>query len=115
MFDMVVENLPNASTNITFMMPDLAGDRLPTAPNPGAAPTSPYPNIELSILNSQRQAVATTFIVEHKEEHTTLTLHLRVPDFQEHYIARAEMTYEDQTLQVVEIPFTLNQGDPTHE
>jgi hypothetical protein len=112
---MVVENLPTAFSNVSLMMPDLAENRPPAALKPEAVPASAYPNIELSILNRRGQVVAATFIVEHKEEYTALTLHLRAPDPQEQYIARGEMIYQEQSLQVVEIPFVLNQDRPTHE
>ena len=107
--EMVVEDLPTVFSNIAFMMPDLeAPPTRPQPPDPQAP--SPYPHIELSILNSQRQVVASLYIVEHKEEYTSLTLHLRQPDPEEDYTARAEMTHADQTLQVVEVPFKLHQG-----
>jgi hypothetical protein len=106
--EMVVDDLPNLFSNIAFMMPDLA-ETPPRPQKPDPQAPSPYPHIELSILNSQRQELASLYIVEHKEQYTSLTLHLRQPDPQEQYIARAEMTYADQTLQVVEVPFKLNQ------
>lgn len=107
--EMVVENLPTTSSNVMLMMPDMleSGPSAPPKPDPDAP--SPYPNIELSILNSQRQQVARLFIVEHKEPRTALTLHLRTPDLEESYTARAEMSHEGQILDVVEVPFTLDQ------
>lgn len=106
--DMVVENLPTMFSNVAFTMPEL-GSTPPPKVEPGAP--SPYPNIVLSILNSQRQEVASMLIVEHKEPHTALTLHLRVPNQNEQYTARAEMTYQNDTLDVVEVPFMLEQAD----
>lgn len=113
-FDLVVENLPTLFSNVALTLPDLTGGAPDTAPPPGANAPGPYPNIELTILNSQGQPVAATFIVEHKEAHTSLTLHLRQPDLETHYTARAELIYQDQTLEVVEVPFTLEPGD-AHE
>lgn len=110
MVELVVEDLPNLFSNVALMMPDLA-ERPARPPKPDPQAPSPYPHVELSILNSQRQELASLYIVEHKEQFTSLTLHLRQPDPQEAYIARAEMTYADKTLQVVEVPFKLNQGD----
>jgi hypothetical protein len=109
MFELVVDHLPNLFSNISLNMP---GFGAPTSegPTPPANAPSPYPNVELSILNSQRHEVASVFIVEHKEKYTSLTLHLRSPDLNEQYIARAEMTYQDKTLDVVELPFTLDQA-----
>lgn len=103
--EMVVKGLP-PMINAFFTMPDM--EDAPAPPDPDQP--SPYPNIELSILNSRRQPVAALYIVEHKEEESALTLHLRAPDLEEQYIARAEMIYQDQTIDVVEIPFTLQAG-----
>lgn len=106
--EMVVENLPASTSNIMFTMPDMA-DAPPTQPpKPDPNAPSPYPDIELSILNSQRRQIASLFIVEHKEKQTSLTLHLSAPDSNEQYTARAEMIHEDETLDVVEVPFRLD-------
>jgi hypothetical protein len=111
-FDLVVDNLPTLFSNVAFTMPGLPANPPTNPARPAANNTpSPYPNIELSILDSQRRQVATTFIVEHKEKHTSLTLHLRRPDLDEQYIARAEMTYQDKMIDVIEVPFTLEQAD----
>ena len=110
MLELAVENLPTIFSNITFAMPDLSPQpRKPARPDPNAP--SPYPNIELSILNGQRQQVATLFIVEHKEELTSLTLHLRQTDTNQQYTARAEMTYQGETIDIIEVPFRLNQAE----
>lgn len=109
--ELVVENLPTVFANVAFTMPDML-DAPPTRPpKPAADAPSPYPNIELSILDSQRQQIASLFIVEHKEKFTSLTLHLSSPDVQEQYTARAEMTYMDELIDVVETPFTLRQTE----
>jgi hypothetical protein len=108
--ELVVENLPTLFANIAFNMPDSFDPPLAKPPRPADTP-SPYPNLELSILNSRRQQVASLFIVEHKERETSLTMHLRQPDGQEQYTARAEMTYMDEIIDVVETPFTLHQMD----
>ena len=108
--EMAVEGLPAGASNI-MLMPDISGTPLPrpVRPDPGAA--SPYPNIELSILNSRRQQIASLMIVEHQEPHLALTLHLPSPDIQEQYIARAEMIYNEKSIDVVEVPFSLNQAN----
>jgi hypothetical protein len=113
MFEMTVEGLPTTSSNVALMMPDLAEHRPPQPPpKPNSDSPSPFPNIQLSVLNSQNQQVATLFIVEHKEAFTSLTLHLRAaPVIDELYTAKAEMTYQDEIIDVVEIPFRLNQAD----
>jgi hypothetical protein len=104
--ELVVKNLPTVFANVAFSMPDTPDK----PPKPAADAPSPYPNIELSILNSRRQQVASLFIVEHREKVTTLTMHLRAPEVYEQYTARAEMTYLDEIIDVVEIPFTLHQA-----
>jgi hypothetical protein len=78
---------------------------------PGDRHQSQYPDIELSIFNSDRQEVASLLIVEHKEPFTALTLHLRSPQANDHYTARAKMTHNNETLEVVEVPFTLEPAD----
>lgn len=105
-FDLVVTNLP-PMINAFFAMSDTAS---PSA-GPNADEPSPYPNIELSVLNTQRQQIASLFIVEHKEEHVALTLHIPVSDPRAQYFARAEMIYQDETIDTIETPFTLNAGE----
>ncbi|MFN8453133.1 MAG: hypothetical protein U0401_00425 [Anaerolineae bacterium] len=107
--ELVVEDLPTTAAHIAFIMPDML-DAPPARPaKPEANAPSPYPNLELSILNSRRQQIATLFIVEHKEPFTALTLHLRSPDPQEPYTARAEMTYQNEMIDELETPFALHQ------
>lgn len=107
--EMVVEGLANPASNNMLLMPDLPGEPVAGPPKPDPNAPRPYPNVELSILNSRRQQVASLFIVEHKESHTDLTLHLSQPEPQEQYTARAEMTYNEEIIDVVETPFRLNQ------
>ena len=109
--EMMVKNLPTTFANVAFNMPDMLDPPAVRPPKPAADAPSPYPNIELSILNSHRQQVASLFIVEHKEKFTSLTLHLSSPDVQEQYMARAEMTYMDEVIDGVETPFTLHQTE----
>lgn len=109
--EMVVENLPTTFANVAFSMPDMLDPPAIRPPKPAADTPSPYPNIELSILNSRRQQVASLFIVEHKEKFTSLTLHLSSPDVQEQYTARAEMTYLAEVIDIVETPFSLHRTE----
>ena len=109
--EMVVENLPTTFANVAFSMPDMFDAPAVRPPKPAADTPSPYPNIELSILNSRRQQVASLFIVEHKEKFTSLTLHLSSPDVQEQYTARAEMTYLAEVIDSVETPFSLHRTE----
>src|SRR5262245_6307520 len=111
MLEMVVEDLPNLFSNVALLMPDLAEGPPARPPKPDPQPPNPYPHIELSILNSQGHAVASLYIVEHKERYTTLHLHLRQPGLNQDYVAREKMTHGYKTLQVVEVPFKLNQDD----
>jgi hypothetical protein len=109
--EMVVDNLPTVFTNIAFTMPDMLDSPPTRPPKPAADTPSPYPNVELSLLNSRRQQIASLFIVEHKEKFTSLTLHLTAPDVQEQYTARAEMTYQDEIIDVAETSFSLHQAE----
>ncbi len=106
--EMVVEDLPAAAVNLFFAMPDTL-DAPPSPPaKPAADAPSPYPNLELNILNRHRQPVTRSlFIVEHKERFSALTLHLPALEPQEPLTARAEMTYQDEVIDLVETPFTL--------
>ncbi len=104
--EMVVEGLPQSFSNIMFM-PDPSDPATARPPQPDPNTPSPYPNIELSILNSRRQKIVDLLVVEYKEQRTALTLHLPSPDPQAQYTARAEMIYNDNTLDVLEVPFTL--------
>lgn len=108
--ELVVEDLPVDFANIMFM-PDVTTPPPTRPPKPDPDAPSPYPNVELSILNSHRRQVASLFIVEHKEKNIALTLHLRSPDLSEQYTARAEMTHNDEIIEVIEVPFTLNQAN----
>jgi hypothetical protein len=109
--EMVVDNLPTVFANIAFTMPDMLDSPPTRPPKPAADTPSPYPNVELSLLNSRRQQIASLFIVEHKEKFTSLTLHLTAPDVQEQYTARAEMTYQDEIIDVAETSFSLHQAE----
>jgi hypothetical protein len=106
--EMVVEGLPDLFANVSLMMPEFM-DKPPMRPAKAAANTpSPYPNIELSILNGRREQIKSLLIVEHKEQFTALTMHLPFPDLQEQYTARAEMSYQEEIVDVVEAPFALH-------
>ncbi|MCB0210289.1 MAG: hypothetical protein KDJ52_13210 [Anaerolineae bacterium] len=109
LLELAVENLPTRSANVTL---DIPGESKPdsSASEPTSAPSS-YPNIELAIIDSRGKTAATAFIVEHHEPLVHLTLHLRQPDLAEQYVARAEMSYQENVLQVVEVPFTLAEAE----
>ncbi len=107
MLEMTVDNLPTIFSNVAFTMPDMLDQPPAGPPKPDPDAPSPYPDIVLSILNSKGQEVASMLIVEHKEQYTSLTLHLRPPDSTEQYTARAEMTYQGNALDTVDVPFSL--------
>jgi len=111
--EMVVDNLPGLGGGASNLISFFDTPPPSTAFGPGGknhaedAAETQYPNIVLSILDSSAREVASLLIVEHKESHTALTLHLRAPNPAEQYTARAEMTLNDKILEVVEVPFTL--------
>jgi hypothetical protein len=107
MMELVVEDLPTPP-NVMLTLPDAVPSPPPKS-DPDAP--SPYPDIELSILDSRRQQVRSLLIIEHKERATNLTLHIPAPDPTEQYTARAAMTHQHQIVQVVEIPFRLHPMD----
>lgn len=72
---------------------------------------SPYPNVELSILDDEHNEVAQVIIVEHKEENISLTLHIRHPQPGKTYIARADMIHNQQLIQTLTVPFKLKPSD----
>jgi hypothetical protein len=117
--EMVVENLPGLSGGASNMVsffdtPPESAAFGPSCGTPSAgAAEGPYPNVVLSILNGEGREVASLLIVEHKEARTALTLHLRAPNPQENYTARAEMTLDDEVLEVIDVPFTLNPPSAT--
>jgi len=77
-------------------------------PTPGDdRPPSPFPDVALSILDRHGTEVSGTFVIEHKEPDSDFTLHLRTVEPGAPYVARAEMTLNDEVIQVVEVPFEL--------
>ncbi|RME40656.1 MAG: hypothetical protein D6796_16925 [Caldilineae bacterium] len=81
------------------------------APAPADAPApaeeSPYPNVELSLLDADDRLVAQAIIVEHREEEVSFTLHIRRPRPGATYTARAEMIHGQNVLQTLRTPFVL--------
>lgn len=66
-----------------------------------------YPHIELSIRDEAGRELASLLIIEQNQPRSALTLHL--PPLKEgtQYRARAEMIYREETIDIVETPFTL--------
>jgi hypothetical protein len=110
--EMIVDNLPGGAANVIsfFDTPPPSAAFGPGAT--GSDASHDYPNVVLSILDSDGREVASLLIVEHREPHTSLTLHLRAPNPTGRYTARAAMTLHDETLEVVDVPFTLNPPPP---
>jgi hypothetical protein len=99
-----------ATPNVDLFPEALPSSELPGSKRPmlgGNRPSSPYPDLTLSILDQYGNEVATAFIIEHKEPELDFTLHLRAFDPGATYMARAEMTLKDEVIQVVQVPFEL--------
>ena len=69
--------------------------------------SSLYPDVTLCILDQDGNEIATTFIVEHKESELDFTLHLRTFEPGATYVARAEMTRNNEIIQTVHVPIEL--------
>jgi len=97
--------------NVDFFLDDSPPTELPEAGDPVPAdrtrPPSPYPDVALSILDQNGNEVAGTFIVEHKEPDLDFTLHLRAYEPGATYVAQAEMSLNDEIVQIVQVPFEL--------
>ncbi|GAB4460890.1 MAG: hypothetical protein Kow0031_40270 [Anaerolineae bacterium] len=116
--EMIVDNLPGlsggAANVISFFdtPPPSAAFGAGASGTAAQEPQPDYPNVVLSILDGGGHEVASLLIVEHREPRTSLTLHLRAPNPAEQYTARAEMSLNDEILEVVDVPFTLNPPPP---
>ncbi len=71
------------------------------------SPESPYPNVELSLLDADNNEVAQAMIIEHQEAEVSFTLHIRQPQVGQPYTARASMFYDQELLQSLSTPFLL--------
>ncbi len=114
-------NPPEAGTeqqapNVELFPEGLQSDREsseigPSPPRPERRP-SPFPDITLSILDPYRNEMAATYIVEYKEPELDFTLHVKGMEPGISYLARAEMTKDDQILQAVEVAFNYPGDTP---
>jgi len=68
---------------------------------------SPYPNVELSLLDADNNEVTQAMIIEHQEEDVSFTLHIPNPQMGQAYTARASMFYDQKLLQSLNTPFLL--------
>lgn len=103
--DMRVENLPDITPNVTLTVPNQ--DTSLEVPPLSSEFLSPYPNIILTIFNHHNEQLTSLFIVEHKEPHTTLTLHLpeKLPPGE--YVGQAELLYAEKVIQTVTTLFHI--------
>jgi len=93
--------------------PNVAFSLNTSSPADAAPPAeSPYPNVELSLLDADNRTVAHAIIVEHREEEVSFTLHLRRPQPGAAYTARAEMIHGQTVLQTLRTPFVLKPATP---
>jgi hypothetical protein len=70
-------------------------------------PPTPYPDVTLSILDEYGHVVATTYVVEHKDPELEFTLHLPASQPGSLFLARAEMTKDDELIQEARVPFEM--------
>jgi hypothetical protein len=115
---MVVENLPESDTGSACAVNSNSPPYSPSniqlfadttdLTSPDGSNKISYPDVELSIFDSKRREVASLLIIEHREPVTDLTLHLRSPKPEEQYTASAKITLDNEVIEVVEVPFTLN-------
>jgi hypothetical protein len=76
---------------------------------------SPYPNVELNLLDENNQSVAQATIIEHKEKDFSFTLHLRNPQSGKKYTAQADMIHRQQIIHTVSTSFILENSEASAE
>lgn len=103
--DMLVENLPDTTANVTLTIPNQDTPLDLSSPSPEFV--SPYPNIILTIFNQHNEQLTSLFIVEHKEPRTTLTLHLPENLPSGEYVGQAELLYAEDVIQTVTTTFQI--------
>lgn len=103
-------NFPEVSNIKLDLNPDSSRLNSPDSLKPDPAQAyleTPYPNVELSLLDQQNNPVAEVIVIEHQEETLELTLHLRNSQPDQPYIAQAVMSRGPEVLQTIQTPFTL--------
>jgi len=112
---------PAAKPNATPAAPldfEIGAPTSPPPPLPKAPQTNgdagddpfedtPYPNVELSLLDADDNEIAQAIIIDHQEEEISFTLHIRNPQLGHTYIARADMIHHRELLQTLDAPFVL--------
>jgi hypothetical protein len=71
------------------------------------SPFAEYPDLDLSILSPQGEAVANMLVVEARDQVMALTLHLRQPEPAALYTARLTVLRGAETLDQREVTFPL--------
>jgi hypothetical protein len=105
-------NLSPPTPDVELVLDTPTSDQTPAEEIPTSGddrPSSPYPDVTLSILDQSGNEIATTYIVEHKESKLDFTLHLRQADPGATYAACAVMTMNDEVVQTVQVPFELGE------
>lgn len=91
--------------------PNVAFDFTPPADEPDpfgfSRSESPYPNVDLTLLDEHGQQVSQITVIEHRQAELSLTLHLRHPQPGHLYTARAEMKRRQDILHAINVPFIL--------
>jgi hypothetical protein len=75
------------------------------------SPFVEHPNLDISILSPEGEAVANMFVVEARDQVMALTLHLRQPEPEALYTARLAVLREEETLDQHEVTFNLRKGE----
>ena len=98
---------------LNFDLPNLPVDdndndnHQPHTNNSNSLENSPYPNIELSLLDKDDRLIAQATIIEHREKAVSLTLHIRRPQPNNTYTAQADMVYNQKIIHSISTPFIL--------
>lgn len=106
--------VPEANVTLKFDL-DSNGPYQPIAPTKQAAPSnpdlfedeSPYPTMELALLDEDDKLVAQAMVVEHQEADVSFTLHIRRPQPGKTYTVMARMSKKDEDIHTVKTQFLL--------
>lgn len=71
------------------------------------SPFAEHPDLDISVLSPQGEAVANLFVVEARDQVMALTLHLRQPEPAALYTARLVVLRGEETLDQHEVTFAL--------
>jgi hypothetical protein len=80
------------------------------------SPFSAYPNLGLTVLDSEGKTVATMFVIEAREPYQSLTLHLRQPPrVGDRYRLDIELSRDGEVLDTRQLDFALIFKEPTND